>query len=140
MNSKIKWKMISFQTTLKPKGKSSKDWNVSVEEISNIISYLYLADDSVNSVSVLTSTIHEIAPKIHITTKHILCNNWFPLTIERIWYSRSSFFFNFFGSNFCPKGTKKALFKKHLEKNISIQFHLLIMAMKEETRNLFFIV
>ena len=134
MNSKIKWKMISFQTKLKPKGKLSKDWNVSVEEISNIISYLYLADDSV------TSTIHEIAPKIHITTKHILCNNWFPLTIERIWYSRSSFFFNFFGSNFCPKGTKKALFKKHLEKNISIQFHLLIMAMKEETRNLFFIV
>ena len=49
--------------------------NVSVKEISNITSYLYLADDSVNSVSVLTSTIHEIAPKIHITTKHTLCNN-----------------------------------------------------------------
>ena len=107
MNSKIKWKMISFQTTLKPKGKSSKDWNVSVEEISNIISYLYLADDSVNSVSVLTSTIHEIAPKIHITTKHILCNNWFPLTIERIWNSRSSFFSIFLVQIFALRAPKK---------------------------------
>ena len=114
MNSKIKWKMISFQTTLKPKGKSSKDWNVSVEEISNIISYLYLADDSVNSVSVLTSTIHEIAHKIHITTNHILCNNWFPLTIERIWYSRSSFFSIFLVQIFALRAPKK-----HYSKNIS---------------------
>ena len=140
MNSKIKWKMISFQTTLKPKGKSSKDWNVSVEEISNIISYLYLADDSVNSVSVLTSTIHEIAPKIHITTKHILCNNWFPLTIERIWYSRSSFFSIFLVQIFALRAPKK-----HYSKNISGKKYFnsippLIMAMKEETRNLFFIV
>ena len=138
MNSKNKWKMISFQTTLKPKGKSSKDWNESVEEISNIISYLYLADDSVNSVSVLTSTIHEIAHKIHITTNHILCNNWFPLTIERIWYYRSSFFSIFLVQIFALRAPKKH-YSKNIWKKI-FQFHLLIMTMKEETRNLFFIV